>query len=100
MFLEIIGEIIFELFLEGSLEASMNRKVPPLLRIILITAVILVYAGLLFVIISIAIQQKSITAWIIAGLVLLLMILGIRKKYQQRKAMDSAEKTETVQNEK
>ena len=100
MFLEIIGEIIFELFLEGSLEASMNRKVPPLLRIILITAVILVYAGLLFVIISIAIQQKSITAWIIAGLVLLLLILGIRKKYQQRKAMDSAEKTETVQNEK
>lgn len=100
MFLEIIGEIIFELFLEGSLEASMNRKVPPLLRIILITAVILIYGGLLFVIISIAIQQKSITAWIIAGLVLLLMILGIRKKYQQRKAMDSAEKTETVQNEK
>ena len=84
MILDMLLDFMFELLLEGSLEASLSRKVPLALRIILFTVLIGVYGGLLYVIISIAIEQKSLVAWGIALFVLVICILAFRRKWKER----------------
>ncbi|MBE6125928.1 MAG: hypothetical protein E7186_06310 [Erysipelotrichaceae bacterium] len=84
MILDMLLDFMFELLLEGSLEASLSRKVPLVLRIILFTVIIGFYGGLLYVIISIAIEQKSLVAWAIAAFVLVICILAFRKKWKER----------------
>ena len=81
---DILVDFLFELFMEGSIEASMSRKVPLFLRILLLGAVVAVYGFLLYVVICIAIEHKSPVVWGIAFFILLIFILAFRKKWKER----------------
>lgn len=81
--LDIVMEFIFELFLEGAVEGAMSRKVHPLLRFVLLSAIIMIYAALLYVAISVAIEFRSILAWICVVLIVLITVLAVRKKYRE-----------------
>lgn len=82
--LDILIDIVFELFIEGSIEASLSRKVPLAIRIILITVIFGLYGSLLYVIIRIAIEDKSLVARAIALFILVICILAFRKKWKER----------------
>ena len=82
--LDILIDIVFELFIEGSIEASLSRKVPLAIRLILITVIFGLYGGLLYVIIRIAIEDKSLVARAIALFILVICILAFRKKWKER----------------
>ena len=81
--LDIVMEIIFELFLEGSVEATMSSKVPKWLRFVLLTVLIMIYSGLLYLAVSIAIEKRSLLAWICSAAILLIGIGAFVKKYQE-----------------
>ncbi|MBQ1878734.1 MAG: hypothetical protein II161_07980 [Erysipelotrichaceae bacterium] len=83
--LDIVFEIIFDLFIEGSIEASMSSKVPLFWRIAALTAVILVYGLLLYVIISLAIEERSIIIGILALIVIVMITLAAIKKFREYK---------------
>ena len=86
---DIIFEILFDLLIEGSLEAAQSRRVPMPLRIVMLGILIAIYGGILYVIVSIAIEHKSAVAWIIAVLYVVFAGLFIRKKYQEYKSRRS-----------
>ena len=83
--LDILFEIIFDLFIEGSIEASMSRKIPLFWRIAALTAVILVYVALLYVVISLAVQEKSIIIGMLALIVIVMITLAAVKKFREYK---------------
>ncbi len=83
--LDLVFEILFELLLEGSMEAVQSRRVPLPLRVFLLGVLAAVYGGLLFVIIEIAVVYKSIVAGIIAVLYVVFAVMLIRKKYETYK---------------
>ncbi len=58
--LDTIIEMIFEVFLEGSIEATMSSKVPKFVRFILLSFLIMIFSGLLYVAIAIAIEHNSL----------------------------------------
>ena len=83
--LDLVFEILFELLLEGSMEAVQSRRVPLPLRVFLLGVLAAVYGGLLYVIIEIAVVYKSIVAGIIAVLYVVFAVMLIRKKYETYK---------------
>lgn len=83
--LDLVFEILFELLLEGSMEAVQSRRVPLPLRVFLLGVLAAVYGGLLYVTIEIAVVYKSIVAGIIAVLYVVFAVMLIRKKYEAYK---------------
>ena len=83
--LDLVFEILFELLLEGSMEAVQSRRVPLPLRVFLLGVLAAVYGGLLFVIIESAVVYKSIVAGVIAVLYVVFAVMLIRKKYETYK---------------
>ena len=82
--LDVIVEILFELFLEGASEGALSKKLHPFWRFVLLSLIIMIYAGLMYVIISLAIETGNPLVWLIAGIVLLILILAVRKKYLEK----------------
>ena len=68
--LDIVVEMIFEVFLEG----ATGSKVPEPIRFILLSLIIMIYSGILYVAVSIAIEHKSILVWICAAVILFIGI--------------------------
>ncbi len=83
--MELFIDFLFELVLEGALEASFNKKLPVWLRLLLIFLIIGFYAFLIYVALSVAIDQKSEIAFAIAAFILLIVVLAVRKKYKEYK---------------
>ena len=81
--IDLILEIVFEAFIEGAMDASVSRRVPLAVRIILLAALVLLYGGLVYVCIRIAISQKSLVALAIGIFILVIVILAVRKKYKE-----------------
>ena len=81
----IVFEILFEIIVEGALDASLSRKVPLWVRIIAALLLIFVYGGLVGLIIYSAISSKN---WILFGagiLLLLFLSFGFYKIIKKRK---------------
>ena len=93
--LDTIIEMIFEVFLEGSIEATMSSKVPKFLRFILLSILIMIFSGLLYVAIAVAIEHKSLMAWICSALILVIGISAFRKKYREYLRKIETEQEET-----
>ena len=85
--LDIVMEIIFEVFLEGAVEGAMSSKIPKFWRFVLLSLVIMVYSGILYVAISIAIEHESIVAWICAVFILLIAVAAFIKKYKDLRGL-------------
>ena len=79
--MDLLMEIIFELFLEGSMEATMNSKVPKSVRFILLGLLIMIYSSLLYVAVSIAIEHHSILAWICSAVIAGISVGAFVRKY-------------------
>ena len=94
--LDIVMEIIFEVFLEGAVEGAMSSKIPKFWRFVLLSLVIMVYSGILYVAISIAIEHESIVAWICAVFILLIAVAAFIKKYKEYKVTNNIEKGNEV----
>ena len=92
--LDVVIEIIFELFLEGSVEASMSSKVPKPLRFILLSLVIMIYSGILYLAVAIAIEHKSILAWICSAFILFIGIAAFVRKYKEYSARNTAQQND------
>ena len=83
MLFDLIFEFIFDLFLEGAVDASFSKKLPPVLRFILAGTVIFIYGFLIYVCLSIAINEKSWVALIIAVFITVIVILAGIRKYKE-----------------
>jgi len=83
--LDLVVEIIFGLFMEGSLEASMNSKVHPVIRFLLLSVIILIYGGLVYLALKLAIEEKSLLALLCAVIITIIVVLAIKKKYDELK---------------
>jgi len=77
--LDIVVEMIFEVFLEG----ATNSKVPEPIRFILLSLFIMIYSGILYLAVSIAIEHKSILAWICAAVILFIGIGAFIRKFKE-----------------
>ena len=83
--MDIVFEILFEIIVEGALDASFSKKVPLWVRIIAALLLIFVYGGLVGLIIYSAISSKN---WILFGagiLLLLFLSFGFYKIIKKRK---------------
>ena len=73
--MELIFEILFDLIVEGSVEALGEKKVPLVLRIMAALFLIVVFGGLVGVLLFIGISDKN---WIVAGIgVLIAFMVGL-----------------------
>ena len=89
--LDILLDLIFDgVILEGGIEAARRKKIPLGWRILLVAGMIAVYAGLLALLIYVAVAQKSPEAWGIAAALTLAIIAIFIKKYKERKNRISA----------
>ena len=82
-----IFEIIFDLIMEGTIDAASDKKAPTALRVIAIIGLVVVYAGMIGFCLYLAIVDKS---WIAAALGVLIIILTVEMvkaimKKRQRK---------------
>ena len=82
--LDIVIEFIFELILDGSMEGAVNPKVHPFIRFLLLSIIIIVYGGLVYLALQIAIKEKSFIALICAVAITIIVIHAIIKKYNER----------------
>ena len=83
--MEFILEILFDLIVEGSMEAVGEKKVPLVLRILAAVVLIVVFGGLVGVLLYIGISEKN---WIVAvlGVVIAIMIgLAVRKTMKKHR---------------
>ena len=87
--LDLVVEIIFGILMEGSLEASMNSKVHPVIRFLLLSVIILIYGGLVYLALKLAIEEKSLLALFCAVIITVIVILAIKKKYDERKGKEN-----------
>ena len=85
MLWDICGEILFELILEGAVAGAASRKVPLIVRILLLGAIIFVYGGLIYIIFHLAVTEKSIVAAVCGVFVALLVAMAVLKKYREYK---------------
>ena len=86
--LDLVVEIIFGILMEGSLEASMNSKVHPVIRFLLLSVIILIYGGLVHLALKLAIEEKSLLALLCAVVIAVIVVLAIKKKYDERKGKE------------
>ena len=80
--IEIVGELIFELLFEGAVYASTNKKIPLILRVILIILVTLFIAaviGLVFFAGITMLKKYMIAGILIIGIGIILLISACRK---------------------
>ena len=61
--MELIFEILFELIVDGSLNADTDKKVPVIIRIIAAIILIVVYGGLIGLFFSGAFTTKALLFW-------------------------------------
>lgn len=90
--MEFILEILFELILEGSIEFGGDKKVPLIVRIILMSIFGLIYAGLIGIIAMVGISAwerdsvaTSIFIFVLDGLFVVLVGFVVRTKFVESK---------------
>ena len=83
--MELIFEILFELIVDGSLNATTDKKVPVIIRIIAAIILIVVYGGLIGLFFFWGIHNKSIALLVIGALILVITVLGIWKTYKKHR---------------
>lgn len=83
--MELIFEILFELIIEGSLNAAADKKIPVILRIIAAIILIVVYGGLIGLCFFWGIHDKSIALLLTGILILVITAFGIWKTYQKNR---------------
>ena len=76
--MEMILEFLFELIVEGSLEATADKKVPWPLRILAAVILIGVYGGLIGTCFWYGIREKSLIMLLLGIIILIITALGIR----------------------
>ena len=69
-----IFEIIFDLIVEGSIDAVSDKKAPTFLRVAAIVLLVVVYAGLIGFCLYLGIHDKS---WIAAAIGFLIIVFTI-----------------------
>ena len=83
--MEIIFEIIFEIIIDGSLNAVSDKKIPLILRILSAIVLLIVYGGLVGLCLFWGIHDKSVVL-IIVGIGLLIFFgLAFIKTYKSRR---------------
>ena len=84
--MELILEILFDLIVEGSVEAVGEKKVPLVLRILAAIVLIVVFGGLVVVLLYIGISEKN---WIVAvlgvGIALMIGLAVLRTVKKHRR---------------
>lgn len=89
--IELIGEIVFEIILEGSLELGTSKKVPMPLRILAAILVSAIYFGIITIIILVALdamKTNPLLAWLLIILDALLavgVVYTVVKKRREKK---------------
>lgn len=89
--MDLLGEIFFELLLEGSLELGTNRKVPKWIRYPVLILLVLFFSlivGLIFVVgLSILKKNVGIGLFLIAAAIILLIgtIIKFKNIYKSKK---------------
>ncbi len=83
--MEIFFEIVFNLIVEGSLEAARDKKVSLPLRIIAAVVLLAVYGGGIGFLIYIGIRDKSVIILVLAALILFVTVSGFLKAFRKRK---------------
>ena len=85
--MDFILEFLFDLIVEGSLEASTDKKVPLPVRIIAAVILIGVYGGLIGICLYSGIREKSWVLLLLGVIILIMTALGIRSVYRKRRRM-------------
>ncbi len=84
--LDILLDLIFDgVILEGAIDASRRKRIPLGWRILLVAGMIAVYAGLLAVLIYVAVAKDSPEAWVFAGVLTVVMGATFWRKYRERR---------------
>ena len=83
--MEFIMEFLFELIVEGSLEASSDKKVPLPVRIIAAIVLIVVYGGMIGLFLYSGIHGRNWGMLILGVIILVITVLGARAVYKKRK---------------
>ena len=83
--MELIFEILFELIIDGSMNAATDKKIPVILRIIAAIILLVVYGGLVGLCFFFGIRNKSAALMLIGVFILTITILGIRKTYKNHR---------------
>ena len=83
--MEVILEFLFELIVEGSLEASSDKKIPLPLRIIAGIVLIGIYGSLIGFCIFSGIHDRNWIVLVLGIIILVITILGARAVYLKHK---------------
>lgn len=89
--MDFLFELIFDVILEGTIELSTSKKVPLIVRILLLMIVLLIYGGMIgiFVMIGLECWQRgdsaaAIFVYAIAAILAVLVVYMIRKKCKEK----------------
>ena len=80
-----IAEFLFELIVEGSWEASSDKKVPLAVRIIAGLILMAVYGALIGVCFFIGIHDRKWIVLVLGIVILVITVLGVRTMYKNHK---------------
>lgn len=83
--MEIIADFLFELIIEGSLDAFSVKRVPLPLRIIAAIILTGVYGGLTGIFIYCGIRHKNPIMLLLGAALLIFIILGVRAIYKKHR---------------
>ena len=85
--MEVIFDIIFDLIIEGSIDAASNKKAPMALRVISAIVLIAFFAGIIGFCIFLGIHDRNWITLVLAALILIAaFFLAFRfyRKYKER----------------
>ncbi len=83
--MEYIFDILFELIMEGSLDAVGNRKAPAALRILAAAVLIAVFGGLLGLCVYVSVTEKDILPLIAGAAAALVIGFGVYKTVKKHR---------------
>ena len=83
--MELIFELIFEIIVDGSMNAVSDKKIPLILRILAAIVLLIVYGGIVGLCLFWGIHNKSVALIIIGLGVLILFGLGLLKTYKRHR---------------
>lgn len=83
--MDFIFELLFELILEGSIEAAGEKKVPLVLRILCAAVLVIVYVGLIGMFLHLAVVNRSVPIFLITVALALIIIFAFGYKFKMIK---------------
>jgi hypothetical protein len=83
--MELIFGLLFELILDGSMNAATDKKLPVIFRILAAIILTVFYGGLVGLCIFWGIRNKSVALLLLGAFILIITILGIWKTYRKHR---------------